>query len=373
MSVTTYRTKSMHEALSLIRRDLGPDAAVLHTREVNQGVFGWLTGNRCFEVTASAEVAVPSRFTEKTAATVVPPAHEQSFRQKFRDDLKIDVPDLHSVVEEMCAAPKQGVEGLPESLFQLFAALIEVDVSEDMARQLVESVRDDPLCREIDDVEALKTRIAQQIEEDIRVSGPIRVTPGQCRLVALIGPTGVGKTTTIAKLAANYRLREKRRVGLITVDTYRIASVEQLRTYADIIDLPMEVVTTPREMREARSRLADMDLILMDTAGRSPHDDVRIQELKSMLTEARADEVHLVLSSVTSASGLTKLVKRFSVVGPTSMVLTKLDETTALGNILPILKSGALPLSYVTNGQDVPDDIEAANRHRLARMVLSME
>ena len=105
----------------------------------------------------------------------------------------------------------------------------------------------------------------------------------KCRVVALVGPTGVGKTTTIAKLAANYRLREKRRVGLITVDTYRVAAVEQLRTYADIIDLPMEVVATPREMREAVARMSHLDLVLMDTAGRSPRDEVKIQELKSML------------------------------------------------------------------------------------------
>ena len=113
--------------------------------------------------------------------------------------------------------------------------------------------------------------------------------------MALVGPTGVGKTTTIAKLAANYRLKEKRRVGLITVDTYRIAAVEQLRTYADIIDLPMQVVSTPREMREAVGRMDNLDLILLDTAGRSPKDEVRIQELRAFLTEADADEVHLVL------------------------------------------------------------------------------
>ena len=144
---------------------------------------------------------------------------------------------------------------------------------------------------ELSDPVLLKARIARMIEAEIHVAGPIAVTPGQRRLVALVGPTGVGKTTTIAKLAANYRLREKRNVGLITVDTYRIAAVEQLRTYADIIDLPMQVVSTPREMREAVRRMDDLDLILLDTAGRSPKDEVKIQELRSFLTEAGADEV----------------------------------------------------------------------------------
>ena len=123
------------------------------------------------------------------------------------------------------------------------------------------------------------SRLMRMIEDEIPVAGPIHMQPGQRRLVALVGPTGVGKTTTIAKLAANFRLKEKRKVGLITVDTYRIAAVEQLRTYADIIDLPMAVVANAREMREAVAKMSDLELVLMDTAGRSPRDEVKIQEL----------------------------------------------------------------------------------------------
>jgi len=262
---------------------------------------------------------------------------------------------------------------LPESLFRLFTDLIDAEVEEELARDLIDRVRGEVAGGELDDPVLLKARLARTIEDEIDVCGPIQITPGSHRLVALIGPTGVGKTTTIAKLAANLRLREKRRVGLITVDTYRIAAVEQLRTYADIIDLPMEVVATPREMREAVARLSNLDLILMDTAGRSPRDEVRIQELRSMLAEANADEVHLVLSSVASPAGLVKAARHFAKVGTTSLVLTKLDEATGLGNLLPLLRSCKLPLSYVTNGQNVPDDIEPANRARLARAVLGME
>jgi flagellar biosynthesis protein FlhF len=183
----------------------------------------------------------------------------------------------------------------------------------------------------------------------------------------------VGKTTTIAKLAANFHLRDRYRVGLITVDTYRIAAVDQLRTYADIIDLPMEVVATPREMRAALTRFDDLDLVLMDTAGRSPRDEVKIQELKSMLSEAQADEVHLVLSSVASTASMKKAAERFAEVGARSLVMTKIDEATGLGNLLPLLRSCRLPLSYVTDGQNVPDDIAGADRRKLARMVLGME
>jgi flagellar biosynthesis protein FlhF len=254
----------------------------------------------------------------------------------------------------------------------LFTDLIEADVNEDLARELVDRVRhesqDDP-----SDASRLKNLLARTIEEEIPIAGPIQLTPGRRHLVALVGPTGVGKTTTIAKLAANYRLREKRRVGLITVDTYRIAAVEQLRTYAEIIDLPMEIVATPREMHQALARMADLDLILMDTAGRSPRDEVKIQELKSMLAEAAPDQVHLVLSSVASAGTLSKTAAQFAAVGTTALVLTKLDEATSLGNLLPLLRSSGLPLSYLTHGQNVPDDIAPAERARLARIVLGIE
>ena len=172
-------------------------------------------------------------------------------------------------------------------------------------------------------------------------------------------------------MAANYRLRENKRVGLITVDTYRIAAVEQLRTYAEIIDLPMEVVSTPREMREAKARMGDLDLVLMDTAGRSPRDEVRIQELKSMLAEAAPDEVHLVLSAVGGARSLATTAERFAAVGTTALIVTKLDEATTLGNLITVTRSCGLPVSYLTDGQNVPDDIQIAHSRELAQMILN--
>jgi flagellar biosynthesis protein FlhF len=167
-------------------------------------------------------------------------------------------------------------------------------------------------------------------------------------------------------------LRENKSVGLITVDTYRIAAVEQLRTYAEIIDLPMEVVSTPREMREAIGRMQSLDLVLMDTAGRSPRDEVRIQELKAMLSEAKPAEVHLVLSAVSGAKNLANTAERFAAVGTTSMILTKLDEATGLGNLLTLTRSCGLPISYVTDGQNVPDDIQVAQKRTLAQQILGI-
>ncbi len=387
MEVKTYRAKSMREALALVRRDLGPDASVLGTREVSAGgLAGFFLGMKRVEVTASNEVAVPRRLNaqrhgidlsrpDEVAAHLSSGNRKSAFGRDDVDEAPRDASErLQSLVEDLCRRNRNSeAHELPESLFHLFANLIEAELSENLARELIDRLRRDMPSRDLLDTVLVKAHLARMIEDEIRITGPIRPEPGRRKVVALVGPTGVGKTTTIAKLAANFRLKDKRKVGLITVDTYRIAAVEQLRTYADIIDLPMAVVSTPREMREAVTRMSDQELILMDTAGRSPRDEVKIQELRSMLTEGKADEVHLVLSAVGSAATLSRTAEQFTAVGVTALLFTKLDEAVALGNLLPVLRSTQLGLSYVTDGQNVPDDIELADKRRLARRVLGME
>ncbi len=375
MDLRTYKAATMHEALDLVRCELGPDAAILHTREVrNRRLFGLLRGSRHIEVTASADVHVPSRLQPEEhpfPARSTPIMPSQSAAAEVPERVQGQLQHLQEMIEQLCRQQHTASgHDLPEELFRVFTDLIECDVDEDVARELVDRLRRETPRRELAEPMLVAARIARILEGDIPIAGPIRASADRHRIVALVGPTGVGKTTTIAKLAANFRLKEKHRVGLITVDTYRIAAVEQLRTYADIIDLPMQVVSTPREMREAIRRMDDLDLVLMDTAGRSPRDEVRIRELRAFLDEAAADEVHLVLSGVTGSRTLVQTAERFATAKPTALILTKLDEATSLGNVLPLLRSGGLPLSYVTNGQNVPDDIETANAGRLAGIIL---
>jgi flagellar biosynthesis protein FlhF len=370
LDIKVYRAGSMHEALALVRRDLGPAAAVLHTREVRSG---WLRRARLVEVTASASVHVPSRLPARPAAALPAAASLHSTAPAPPTAEPPSAPPADSFRNVRRGGPEPAGPELSDSLFTLFTDLLDADLGEHAARELVERLRRDAAPAQLADAATAKARLAQLLIDDMAVSGAIRVTPGHRHLVALVGPTGVGKTTTIAKLAAHYRLKEKRRVGLITVDTYRIAAVEQLRTYADIIDLPMEVVATPREMRQAVARMGDLELVLLDTAGRSPRDEVQLQELKSMLSEAAPDEVFLVLSSCASTATLQQTAARFAAVGATSLVLTKLDESSGLGNLLPLLRDSRLPLSYLTNGQSVPDDIEPAAAPRLARIILGLE
>ncbi len=395
--IRTFRAGSMPEALQEIRRSLGPDAAVLQTREVRRGLLRWLTGARQIEVVASSEIQVPSRFPqwagaapepgagsplrprlrgcgEADEATGLPPAHATDYRRQLRESLKQERAAPHSWVEDLSReATRPRRHDLPETLQLVHRELLQAEVEEELAWELVDRVRQAASPRDLLDPVLLKARVARLIERELRVSGPLQVRPAQTRIVALVGPTGVGKTTTVAKLAAHYRLREQRRVGLITVDTYRPAAVEQLRTYADILEVPLEVASTPRAVRAAVERLSGLELILLDTAGRSPQDAGQIQELKSLLAEAQADEVQLVLSVVASAAYLRNTAAQFAPAGVTALLLTKLDEATGLGQLLSLARSTRWPLSYVTTGQNVPEDIELADHRKLTRLLLGVE
>ena len=189
-------------------------------------------------------------------------------------------------------------------------------------------------------------------------------------MVALIGPTGVGKTTTIAKLAAHLKLREHRRIGLVTIDTYRIAAIDQLRKYAEILDAPLRAVATAEDLRTAVASMHECDYVLIDTAGRSPNDAMKLSELKTFLAAANPDEVHLVLSTTASQACVELAVNRFSEVRVDRIIFTKLDEAAHLGVVLNVARKLNKGLSYITTGQDVPDDIEEGKSSRLAQLIM---
>ena len=202
---------------------------------------------------------------------------------------------------------------------------------------------------------------------------PISPIPGRREIVTFVGPTGVGKTTTLAKLAGHFALREGRRIGIITVDNYRVGAVEQVRNYADILEVPMRTASTANELRNAIDDLADVDMILIDTAGKSPSDGSKLNELRDILQVAGSDHILLVLSLAGGASMLPKIAKSFGNMLPTSLVLTKLDELVTCGGLLSVARQIPLPISYISTGQDVPAHFEPANAGRLARLSLGMD
>ncbi len=265
---------------------------------------------------------------------------------------------------------------MPAPLFTLYAKMIDNDVPVDLADALVGSVRDRLDAMELKDDQIVRQALLRAIESTIQCRSDSLLTidhrsvGGRPRVIALVGPTGVGKTTTVAKLAATYKLRHAKKVGLITSDTYRIAAVEQLRTYAGIIGLPLKIANSPEEITKGIEELGDCDIVVIDTAGRSQNNTSRLQELAEFTKAANPDETHLVLSTTVGDNVLRKTAQSFAALGPDRCILTKLDEAVTTGPIAGLSDRIGLPLSFVTVGQEVPDDLEPARADRLARCVL---
>ncbi|WP_076351093.1 flagellar biosynthesis protein FlhF [Paludisphaera borealis] len=374
MNARTYRGKTMKEALARVRRDLGGDAVILAAREVRRRRLFGLGPRGGIEVEAS--LTMPA---DPLAAAVRAPASAVSRASASASSpptgLGSELGRIHTMVETLS---RQGrldhwMLDLPSELTPIYGRLLEADVPELLARQLVRMVADAATPEDLATPGDALRAVREALEDALAIAPPIRAVSGARRVVALVGPTGVGKTTTAAKLAARFKLRQGLRVGLLTVDTYRIAAIEQLKTYADIIDLPLAVGRDPESARQAIDELGDVDLVLVDTAGRSPRDEPKIQELGELLARIRPDEVHLVLSAATSQRSLRAAADQFAPARPDRLLLTKLDEAESLGALAAILGRADRPVSYLTTGQSVPDDIEEADRSRLARLILGEE
>ena len=217
---------------------------------------------------------------------------------------------------------------------------------------------------------AARLTLSNYLEEHLKFSGGIKLNRHGARIVAVLGTTGVGKTTTLAKIAAKFVLDHKVEAVLITADTYRISAIEQLKTYSDILGLPLEIVYSPAELSAAIDRHKNRELILIDTAGRSRQSFQQMQELKDMLSVHSRIEKHLVLSATTKITDARDMMEKFSIVEPEKIIITKVDETGTLGLILNLLKDKNLMLSYLTTGQGVPEDIELANVNILTDLIM---
>lgn len=212
--------------------------------------------------------------------------------------------------------------------------------------------------------------LSAYLNEHLRFADGIKLNRHGVRLVALLGTTGVGKTTTLAKIAAKFVLEHGVNAALITADTYRISAVEQLKTYSDILGLPLEIVYTPAELNAAIDKHKHKELILIDTAGRSQQNIHQMRELEEFLRGNTRIEKHLVISATTKLTDAKDIVNKFSAVNPEKIIVTKIDETASLGMIINLMRNEKLALSYITTGQSVPDDIEVATADILTDLIL---
>ncbi|MBL8761525.1 MAG: hypothetical protein JNL50_09505 [Phycisphaerae bacterium] len=265
---------------------------------------------------------------------------------------------------------------MSEPLFANYMRLCDAGVPAELAEEIAGDVRGALTPSQIGDAAVVRSAVLTRLATLMPVVGSMSTEApgdGRARTIALVGPTGVGKTTTLAKLAALYKLRHGKRVGLITSDTYRIAAVDQLKTYASIIDVPLCVAMTPEEMGEACRELRGCEVVLIDTAGRSQHDATRLDELRAFLEACGPHETHLALSVTAADTVMYRAAERFGAMSPDRILLTKLDEAVNFGAVAGLWRRTGLPVSFVTLGQEVPDQIELAKSERLARTVLDGE
>lgn len=312
-------------------------------------------------------------FTVPTPPTVAISTPTVTFAQnaQMEEELRAVKRLVQQVVQsqqkaEVLAKSPPGA-GMPDPLVEHYTNLIQQEIACELANELIRSL--DPAST--DDVQqALCDEVAKLLPTDPDAGELQPTTDGRPRTIALVGPTGVGKTTTVAKLAATFKLKQNKKVGLITADTFRIAAVDQLRTYAGIIGLPLEVVSGPDELADAIQRLSHLDVIIIDTAGRSQRNTDRLDELAKLIDVAKPHETHLVLSSTASQRVLLEIIDRFAPIKTDRLIFTKLDEAVTCGVLLNVAQKVNKPLSYITTGQEVPHQIEPCHAGRLAELVL---
>lgn len=254
----------------------------------------------------------------------------------------------------------------PAAVEELLLSLMENDVHEEFAHKMAREAAEILHRQNADAHDVMEQLIRQTIGEP----APLKIRRFQRTVVMLVGPTGVGKTTTLAKLAAIYQLNHHAKVGVITTDTFRIAAVQQLKTYAEILEIPISVVYSPSDIADALRDHEDKDIVLIDTAGKSPNDTTLEAEISELIKNSDCDEIHLVLSATTGFTGLLNIINTYSFLRDYKVLFTKLDETPSWGMILNTKFLTDKPISYLAAGQTVPDDIEVMTPRKIVDRLL---
>lgn len=314
--------------------------------------------------TPSISPAKSLNSTEKLSRSTIEPNPDPR-EERLLDEIR----QMKSWISQL-AKNQGGGHELPDVLLTIQNRLMNQELSKELADAWIEETYNEWInsgkALNDEEISAIVRSKATSFLDD-------RIGEGigeKTRIVYIAGPTGVGKTTTIAKLAADQIFRVRKKVGFITADTYRISAIEQLRTYASILNVPLEVVQSPGDVQRAMQRLSSCDLILMDTAGRNYLNELFVAELHSLLAPSDVSEMYLVLSLTSKPQDMKRITEHFSKYGLDKVIFTKLDETESVGSIFSLLTDYPLKVSYITNGQNVPDDLLQAEQDMLIDILL---
>ena len=364
MHIKRFEAPDMPAALRMIKQEFGSEAVILSAKNCQQdrGLLGFLK-KPGVEVTAAIDKGHERENARIPASMTDPTERLRASKVYTRGGL------LQGVKQELepygTRASSRKNDGMPlqennSRLFALYNEMIAQEVDEHAAAELVKKVRWSAEPEDIEERTRLKECLVRIIENTGMVGGAVNVSGRKRRVIALVGPTGVGKTTTIAKLAVQYAHNLSKQVALITTDTKRIGALDQIKTYARIINVALETANDREELRKALNRTNDADLVLIDTAGVGRYDGGRFRELTALFDGIRPLEIHLVLSATTKERDVPKIMQQYRAMTLNRLIISKVDETNTCGHMVRHLMETDIPLSFITNGQNVARDIAPA-------------
>ncbi|WP_042471945.1 flagellar biosynthesis protein FlhF [Bacillus ndiopicus] len=390
MKMKKYNAPSIAEAMKLIRAELGDDAVILNSKVVVNKKFFGLVKKKSFEVVAGidkvdARPAFPplqdlqslKPIMQAAAPTVVKEVEQTTSKKAsieeesaMTSELKKEIADLKSIMQSL---HRQSIQSkYPDELLRLIDYLKQQELNEELITQIsdelfvhIENI--DTI--DFNDLQVATERILEKQLRGVAIGG----VSDDRKYINVLGPTGVGKTTTIAKMAARAVLEKKKKVGFITTDTYRIAAIEQLKTYAGLLQVPIEIVYSSEDYKAAIEKFAHLDLVFIDTAGRNYKEARYIEDLQRLIDFGDEVQTFLVLSLTSKEHDLDTIIKQFNQIHVEKFIFTKLDETNSIGTMFNLMIKYKKGLAYYTNGQEVPEDIEEPSLEKLFKLFFQGE
>ena len=360
MQIKSFHAESFSAAMEQVKKELGEHALILKSQSLNEAM-GRGKNRKGVEITATID---PSY---RESSDII--SEEQSTQTTSNFLNGIDVkPMLMTLLSQTDRARAFGLKGYQISLYN---KLIERGINEEMLSRMFGRLNSKKNQTRNRNAETDEKVIYKFMERAIVCSGPTIAQNGYPKIIALVGPTGVGKTTTIAKLAAQYALKRTKQVAIISLDTYRIGAVDQLKVYGEIMKVPVETAEDDRQYRKALHKHYNKDLIFVDTTGKSYKDPAHAGRLKEILRTSGPAEIHLALGANLKERVWEESHRQFSLLKIDRTLITKLDESTDFGSLFNYSLQTRIPYSFFTNGQRVPEDIELASPDRVIQLIFN--
>ncbi|MDD3050746.1 MAG: hypothetical protein PHR06_06320 [Candidatus Cloacimonetes bacterium] len=372
MRIKKFVAPNVKDAIAQVKTEFGDDAIILSQKKikVNEDREG-------IEVTAAIDKSEELKNNKDSFIQHLKKTSAQSSASSTASGMQFTIlqKEVEFISERMDLLINhikyENLPHIPKSLQKKVKSLIAGGVKPSLANSIIEELVLNLKGEDFLNEELIEEKLILKIKSMLQISGPLKFNNNVPATVVIIGPSGAGKTTIAAKLAAINKYKSKKNVCLISADSYRIAAKEQLKSFAEIAKIRFESIYNNSELLDLINQLQSFDLIIIDTAGINPRDMKKMVSLKEMIKVAKADEIHLVLSLTSKESYLRDVIRNFSILSYDSIIYSKIDETNTYGEILNIATDYEKKISYLTNGQSIPEDIITADRKELAELILN--